>query len=562
MISKADLGQAARFHGIRFQHKSSTKAVDPFSEDQFTRPLRLHRRYTRDKLKGADADDANGVDDKERELYIARRAERQAEREANQALIAPSGASKKPQMKNKKNQKGVEDVYYDDKDPKQQKAAQLRYEETKPWHLEDFDGKNVWVGSYQEPLSENSVLFSITADAFTMVPVERWYTLRQTDKITVMNSEEVEKHMSKRYLPGRWYMKTQDQNDDERQKVSHARRAVRDDDDDVKPKRAAEDAYRADLDELDFEAKDEFQDDDEGLIFGEEEDDAKEVEKRVRDEMREANLPATNMKNDEKDWDEEEDKEKEEQKAERRQQKKLRKRIVKHEKKFEYDSDSDHPYSESSETEDSETERQRIEEEKKKTGEQLKPVQANGGRSGISTPGNNTPAGRSEKHQLKSSSNLGASLKRPGSPSLSEISGSESRKKAKGLNGRAISSSNLATEGARSPIPRHMGNAGSGSDTDTSRAGGRKRRKAGSPELSQPGSRAQSPARAGTPPPKMPTEEEIRAALPSAGISIKDLSGMFKARVSREKMQDFVKLVRRITIQDPETKLLKPSSNG
>ncbi|QIW95383.1 hypothetical protein AMS68_000901 [Peltaster fructicola] len=550
VISKADLGRGMRFHGIKFQNRAnkdgSVSLINPYNEEQFTRPLRLHRRYARDKQQTAE-EEQNGVDDKERELQTARRAERQAEREANQALIAPSGNSKRPQAK-KKNGKKVEDVYYDDNNPKQQKAAQLRYEETKPWHLEDFDGKNIWIGSYQEPLSENSVLFQISAHAFTMVPVERWYTFRQTDRISVMNSEEVEKHMSKKYTPGRWYLNTQDKNDEIRKKQAENRRRMMDDDD-VKP-RAAEDSYRADLDELDFEAKDEFQDDDEGLIFGDDDEDAKEIEKKVRDEMREANLPATNMKNDEKDYDAEEDKEREDQKAERRLQKKLRKRIVKHEKKYEYDSDSEHPYSDSSDDEDSEEER-RLEEERKKE-EAAKQI-----RSGTSTHGNNTPAGRTEK---RDHSRLGApSLKRPGSPSLSEISGNESRKRAKGLNGRAVSSSNLTADGARSPLSRSMAGYGSGSETDASRAGRPKNRRLEtvSPHESQPGSRAQSPGRSGTPPPRLPTIEEIRAAIPPNGISIKDLGMRFKTRVSKDKTGEFIALIKNNTVKDPITKLLK-----
>ena len=63
-----------------------------------------------------------------------------------------------------------------------------------------------------------------------------------------------------------------------------------DDDDDVKPKAAAGDFYRADLDELDFEAKDEFQDDDENPNMEPDNDeDVKESRERVRREMLGAN---------------------------------------------------------------------------------------------------------------------------------------------------------------------------------------------------------------------------------------------------------------------------------
>ena len=139
-ISKKDIEEGMRYHGFKFNVRPGPDAkipiIDPYDPSQFTRPVRLHRRYARDKQEtGQVGDAAPGVDDKERELYNARRAERQAEREANQALIAPTGTTTKKAQAKKKNQKVVEDVYYNENNPKQQKAAQLRYEETKPWHM-------------------------------------------------------------------------------------------------------------------------------------------------------------------------------------------------------------------------------------------------------------------------------------------------------------------------------------------------------------------------------------------------------------------------------------------
>lgn len=432
------------YHSMRLK-STEEKMVNPYDPSQFQRPVRLHRRMARDKREVAEQSDvASGVDDKERELMSIKRAERQAEREANQALIAPTGGDAKKTTK-KKPQKKVEDVYYDDNNPKHRQRAQLRYEEARPWHLEDFEGKNVWVGSYEEPLSERSVMFEIGANGFRMVPVEKWYTFQQTNRFEIMDSDAVEKHMGQKFKAPRWFLGTQAANDEARRQATlHARqqriRQSRDSEDDYMPMKREE--YQADVDEIDFEFNDEFQDDDEGMIFGDQDDDAKEIEKKIREEMRDANLAGTGLKDEDKDYDEEEQEERQKERDAKKKARRMRKQLIKKERKNEYDSDSDrNEFSESEESEDSEEERERLEEERK----QEEARKASGDKSGASTKGTNTPTGRSEK---RDQNRLGASLKRPGSPDLSEMSGNESsRKKVKGINGRAVSS---AANGARS----------------------------------------------------------------------------------------------------------------
>lgn len=444
-----------RYHGFKFSVRTEANetppVIDPYDPNQFTRPVRLHRRYARDKQEtGEPVDTPPGIDDKERELYNARRAERQAEREANQALIAPTGAASKKAQGKKKNQKSVEDVYYNENNPKQQKAAQLRYEETKPWHMEDFENKNAWIGTYQEPMSNSSVLLTVDKNSaiFTMTPVERWYKFNQTNRLAAMTAEEAEKYMQAKVQPTRWFQKTQVFKDE--QAVEEAR-AKRDKASAMRRAQAAEDGgyatikdegefYNADRDDLDFEFNDEFQDDDEGQIFGIEVDEAKDIEKRIREEMRGANISAPGLKNTEMDFDEEEERAKREEREQRKREKRMKKQLIKKERKFEYEDDSEeNPYSESSEDEDSDEERERLEAERKEE-EERKAAQANGDKSGASTKGTNTPSGRSEKKDpTRSNAALASGLKRPGSPNLSDASGTESRKKAKGANGRAMS---------------------------------------------------------------------------------------------------------------------------
>lgn len=100
-----------------------------------------------------------------------------------------------------------------------------------------------------------------------------------------------------------------------------------------------------------------------------------------------------------------------------------------------------------SESEDSEAERQE-EEDRKKAEEEKNKVNGEKAPSGTSSAGTNTPVGRAEKHAEPSKlpASVGNALKRPGSPNLSEASGSESSKKrhkknANGTVSRAMSPS-------------------------------------------------------------------------------------------------------------------------
>lgn len=460
-VMKDALAEGLHYHAMRFQNRPGRDggniSVNPYDENQFTRPVQLHRRNARERLAVVEQSDAaSGVDDKERELMNAKRAERQAEREANQALIAPTGGETSKPLR-KKPQKKVEDVYYNENNPRQRERAQLRYEEARPWHLEDFDSKNVWIGSYEEPMSESSVLFEIGNDGFKMVPVEKWYKFTQTNRVGVMDSDAVEKHMAMKVKAPRWFRGTQEENDEARRQAARRLREERlaemrggqDDEVDRLPKK---EDYQADVDEIDFEFNDEFQDDDEGFIFGAEQDEeTKETEKRVREEMRGANLAGTGVKDEDRDWDAEEQQEKLKEQEEKRRTKRMRKQLIKKERKNEYDSDSDRgEFSESSESEDSEEERERLEEEREGLEEDKKREErrkVNGEKSGSSTRGTNTPTGRAEKRD--NAKLFAASRKRPGSPDLSEMSGNElSRKKVKGVNGRAMSGN--TPNGARS----------------------------------------------------------------------------------------------------------------
>ncbi|KAK0269718.1 transcription factor IIF subunit tfg1 [Friedmanniomyces endolithicus] len=577
VIEKSALMRGLHYHGFRMQSRVNDQGklqhVDPYNESEFVRPVRLYRRRPQDKpelLEQAAA--VPGENDKEREQREIKRAERQAEREANQALIAPTGdAGKKPQQK-KKPQKKVEDVYYDESNPKFQARSQLRYEEARPWHLEDFDNNNRWVGSYEEPLAKKHVMFEVSSSGFNLVPIEKWYRMVRTDKVKALDDRQIEKMMDSKHKAPRWFRNDKEVETAARQaaisakREEHAqgRRAKRETDDDDAPAYVKQEEYRADVDEIDFEYDDEFQDDDEGHIFADQdEDDAKDIEKKIREEMRGANLPDAGVKGaDEQDWVNEEKEQRNAADDERRRQKKLKKQLKRKESRVEYESDSDdgHEYMESSES-DSEEEREEQEEERKKEEAEKAAAASNGDKSGSSSKGNNTPSRRPEKKALKREAEV------------SDLSGNElSRKKAR-PNGSAT-----GPNGARQLSPdaarRVPSGYGSGSDTDTSRAGRPKLTRPknsppGSPNAdrtpqngsrrgSPTGSRAHSPARPSAATAlTFPGLEEVKAAIPKEGVAVGDLVKVFKTRLAG-RTTEFIALVKQAGRQEPATKRIVP----
>lgn len=431
-------------------------------------------------------------------------------------------------------------------------------------------------------------MFEIGEHGFRMVPVEKWYRFQQVNRVKALDGDAVEKEMVKPSRVPRWVMKTQVNNETTRKQELERRRAELrarqrggDDDEEEAMKR---EEYNADVDEVDYEFNDEFQDDDEGLIFGDQDaDEQKDLEKKLREEMRNAGLGATGIKDEDKDYDAEEEKQREAEKAEKRRTKRMRKALLKKERKNEYDDDSEHgEFSESSESEDSDEERERLEQERK----QEEARKANGDKSGASTKGTNTPSGRAEK---KEASRLGPSLKRPGSPDLSELSGNESSRKRAKVNGASVTNGaralsrtshfpwprdgmqfadHLAADAARGSRPprSHTAGSGSGSETEASTREGRpKIRIRNSPPTSPNGSRAATPSGSRAQSPQrnkrapFPTLEEVRAAIPAEGIPIGDLVNLFRSRV-QGRQGDFIPLVKSAGRQDPTSKKILPKT--
>ncbi|KAF7713546.1 Uncharacterized protein PECH_000564 [Penicillium ucsense] len=593
VTTRKALREGLKHHIARF---SSKKAIDPRDESQFTRPVRLHRRDPRarahenhgPKMVGPDG---RQLDENEREAAEARKAAREKERAENMAQIAPSVGStaKRPNAPKQK----IQQVFKSDMTKEEIARARIKYEEALPWHLEDFNDRNVWVGNYEAALSENHAVIVFENNKMRMIPAEKWYKFTAKQHFKALTIEEAEKIMSKRIKDPRWFMEKQKEIQEKKELESYAKVHK------VYAGKTGGLSGREGLEasEMDFE-EDRFADDEEhaDLFNDEQDEDTKAAERRIKEDQLKANV--FDLKN-EKDYEDEEEREKKEREARRTFGKKVRKALKKRERNFDYSSGSDaNPYTDEESSDDSEAERQK--EEEKRKAEEEKAQKEKEKDSATSTKGSNTPSGR-PKHTdaLKKPA---ASRKRLGSPG-SDASGTDtSRKKAKNKHqtsqptSRPMSPSAVQTGKKRIRDAPHNG-SGSGSEVDVdprsgnelgqsakikkirlnlpsaaSRSGTPQGSRATSPVAGHPfpGSRAASPdgirgAGRSTPIPSnqpFPTPAEIHAAIPATGISSSDLLRIFRPRIgeSKENHRRFIAIVKDVGLYGKEDRLLRPGT--
>ncbi|KAI9893767.1 MAG: hypothetical protein M1814_005983 [Vezdaea aestivalis] len=465
--TKRALLDGLRHHVARF---ASHKNVDPQNQNDFLRPVRLQRRDPRAPPAGAGANKDGDVDMmdidskegllemKEREKQEIIKAERDAQRQADLAQMAPNvsagqNARRKLNPSKKKTQQGRRTY----NTPEEKARKQLRYEEAIPWHLEDFDNKNTWVGNYESALSDTYCMLALSKEGhFRFVPLERWYKFTPKNQFKTLTIEEAEAAMQKKVAQPRWVMdfekKKQEQQILEADHQS-SRKLFMGRSDFNRPGLVKSEAV--DADELDFE-EDRFADDEENADLGlneEEQEETKQAADRIKRNQLAANI--FDLK-DEKEVDAVAELERREREREAKEGKKVKKALKRREKNFLYASDSD---SESdTENEDS------VKKEDDKSAEKGKGKDSEKLPSGASSKGNNTPSGRNKVIEVNKKGN--SSNKRPGSPNLSEASGTESirkkQKKKHGLSQPATgSTSNLATGPSSSaPEAGRAGNSG------------------------------------------------------------------------------------------------------
>ncbi|KAF2178786.1 Rap30/74 interaction domain-containing protein [Zopfia rhizophila CBS 207.26] len=589
VVSRRDLREL-RHHVMRLQQGKDKGQVDICNEQQFMPPIRLHRRDPRAPPSGAgshfvEEDTKEDIEEiKERERLENLKEERRRIREENQAKIAPSTTKKPPAF-----QKKTEQKYRPDDTPEAEKRRLLRYEETLPWHLEDFENKQTWVGSYESELSESHVMLTTAyennRDVIQMVPLERWYRFNTKGKGKTYTAEEADQmYKTSGKMPTFLSKVEQISMKKEQQEAIRGRGAGRmktrvggGDDDERGARRRGDDDMptikrEADADDIDFNLEDDFADDEEGLngLFEGDEAEIKDAAERLkRDQLQAA---AFELRNEE-DVYRQEEAERLQAETQKKLEKSLRKALTKREKNFDYESSDSNPYESSSDSDtDSETERQRQkEEEERKAAEQNgKAIEGDKIASGTSTKGTTTPSGI---HKLVDINKK----KRPGSPNLSEASGNESsRKKHKKKHLDSSRKTSLVHLAGANESSRRAAN--SGSDSELTDAGKKKHKlkvklgtsptgtpsgsRAGSPAASQMnGSRAGSPVASTAVPvssSNFPSASEIYNSLPPEGIEIQPLMALYRGRVGTANTKIFTAMVKCVSDYNKATKKVFP----
>ncbi|KAK0629966.1 hypothetical protein B0T17DRAFT_490606, partial [Bombardia bombarda] len=586
VTTKRELMEGIRHHIMHFSKGPRGDATwDVTNQDQFPRPVTLHRRDPRlppanRMIVKDDHGSANPEDDAEAEHQRQLKAEREAQRALDQAQIAPAMKPNEPKQKQVKKEKASS--FYGRNSEAQKKQTGLRYEETLPWHLEDADNKSgVWVGSYIAGLSDVHCAMVIDGPKFRMIPLERYYSFDQKPKFDTLTLDDAENMMKQNKDVKRWVMLDREKQDKEKEK-DETRQFLRGKarvKTESATSRSAPKTERQDDNELDFSG-DEFQDDDETPGFQADDEDSKEAKDRIRREQIAANLFG---EGEEEKVDEEEKEEQMEKLKRKTIGKKTKKTLIKLEHDMNYHSsdseDADNnPFTEESESE-SESEDKKDEDSKdEKKDDELKKQsdQKDQGAKG-------TAAGSTGKPKTSDSKK---GKKRPGSPNLSDSSGNESSnhkkvKTSKGTSSKVPSRSGTPLPGRPKPTGGAMSDgeatAGEGSDgglrigkkiksskTGLSRAGSpASPRIPGSPKLAT--NRGTSTLR-GSPPPNQAAPKielrEIAEAIGAAenGIGLSDLLRKFHGRIDRPgtiTRAEWIQLIKLCAEFGPADKLLR-----
>lgn len=343
VTTKRSLMQGLRHHVLRI---ASKKAVDLTDEQQFLRPVRLHRRDPR--FNPADGEEVENEEEKEeREKREKAKEEKEKQRELDERVEAPPVDG--PIRRKVPFGKRVQPVYRNNQTDAQKAQSKLKYEETLPWHLEDDENKNVWVGHYEQALSGEYAAFALGPDGkFRLIPIEKWYRFTPKNKFKPLTVEEAEKKMNAKVKQEKWE-KEAEAKEQAKRKIEETRLETRVFTGKVgsvgggagRPSIKTESEH---VDDLDFE-EDQFADDEEAPVMeGAVDAEEREIQNKIKREQLEANV--FDMR-DENDYEREEKERQRERRLMKETGKKVKKTIVKREKNLMYDSRSDNPYSSS-----------------------------------------------------------------------------------------------------------------------------------------------------------------------------------------------------------------------
>lgn len=255
-----------RHHVLKFH---SRNFVDP---NKFTQPIRFHRKDPRNLQFQMTVEEQQKMDQESKAASSSTdgNTAEPANPKADMSSVAPDGGGRRShhpfQKKTRQVMAGNEN------------SRKLRYEEHYPWVMEDFDGKNTWVGSYEAAQSDTYALFVIEDDGFKMIPAEKWYRMTPRNKYATLTIEEAEEKMEKKKSVPRWIMRHIDEDDSGQVVDAGRRRRLRTVDGNEPVTRGGED--------IDYD--DEFADDEEAPIMEGAEEDVKAVEDKIKKEMRAA----------------------------------------------------------------------------------------------------------------------------------------------------------------------------------------------------------------------------------------------------------------------------------
>lgn len=354
-VTKKALKEGLRFHVMRLvPQKRGVKQIkiDPADQEHFPRPVTLQRRDPRqpppghkEKEEEEEPVEQPTVNSEEAERQAQLKAQRDAQRALDDAQKAPvlrDAERKRLQQKNKDEKKTGTQIHYQARTEKQKKEAEIRYEEALPWHLEDADGKQIWVGQYEAPLSDLKVALVPYPETggYRMLPLEKWYKFTpKRGAFQHLTIEEAEKLMGKKAAPTRWAIRDTDRSKaanarEESRRIMYGPAAVKQESSTFLQASRRE---KMEHDDIDMSG-DEFQDDDETAGFEPERDeDSKDSKDRVRREQLGANLFGDA---DEKQVEKEEAELQKEEEVRKLFGKGLKKALRKRDKQFQYDSDS------------------------------------------------------------------------------------------------------------------------------------------------------------------------------------------------------------------------------
>lgn len=345
VTTKKSLLEGLRYHVARF---ASKEPIDPRDEKQFERPVRLHRRDSRAEPETPREEPPAEPSDKERNMprawaslseeerreLIARKEAKEKEREANLAQIAPSTMAK-GKKRARPRQAQTQQVFRAEMSAEEIAHARVKYEEALPWHLEGFDNKKSWVGSYEAALSGDHVVFALDEQSkMRMIPIEKWYKF--APKMKTANPKEREEMIMRITNTPKFMRLREEEESKKREESKGAPRLYS----------GVTSKDKLEPDDLDYE-EDRFADDEENVGIQDSDEDAKLAEDRIKKDQLKANV--FGLKSQE-DYDKEEEREqKEKEQMNSRYGKKVTKALQKHEDVDYGSTDEDNLFSDSEE---------------------------------------------------------------------------------------------------------------------------------------------------------------------------------------------------------------------